>query len=200
MALPVITDTIRVSVEGILANGNGWASIFHYRKTAILTYSGAITILDPLLIATYSTNAGAGLAWAPLASPSCSIQRIRYTPLDGSTVTTVISHVLPGSNTSADPLPAGVAMVTTFYTAKRGRSYRGRVYTPGWTEGSNNSVGQIPAASATGWNTQWTAQQTALSSSGVTHVVASYLHSTAENVVSYNTNTIWDSQRRRNRV
>ena len=56
MALPVITDTIRVACQGLAANQHKWENVLHFRKTGAITFAAAIAILDPLLIAHYRTN------------------------------------------------------------------------------------------------------------------------------------------------
>jgi hypothetical protein len=196
MALPVITDTIRVSVEGLMANGHAWANVLHFRKSGALTNAGAIVILDPILLNHYTVNSGAGQAWKQAAPASATLQRFRYTPLDGTTASTVIGHVAAGTN-GTESLPANVALVTTLRTAKRGRSYRGRCYWAPFTEGANDATGSPTAAVATATQVQWTAFLTALGGTGVSLVVASYFHATAEDVTTCTTDTRWDSQRRR---
>jgi hypothetical protein len=55
---------------------------------------------------------------------------------------------VPGSATG-DPLPAQVALCITTRTAKVGRSNRGRVYLPGFSEGQNDVNGAANSAVAT---------------------------------------------------
>lgn len=196
MALPIIADTIRVTVRGHADNSHMWANILHFRKTSALSYTGAIAILDPLLLAQYQTNNGGGSAWKALAHTGASVQDFVYTPLDGSSASTIIGHAFNGVNGS-DALPASMCIVVTLRTALRGRSYRGRVYTGPHIESDNGSDGNPVAALITAEQVQWTNFLTALSGSGVSLVVASYLHSTAENVTSVNVDSRWDVQRRR---
>lgn len=196
MPLPVIADTIRVAVEGHAPNGHLWANVMHFRKSGILTFPGAVAVLDPILNSHYAVNSGAGTAWLSNAGVGYTMDDIRYTPLDGSTATTVISHPHSGA-VGLDNLPANVALVITLRTGLRGRSHRGRVYQNGFTEGANQSIGTPLAAAVTGVLTQWQNLLTALAGTGVSLVVASYKTLTATDVAAVTVDGIWDSQRRR---
>jgi len=196
MALPTIADTIRTAVRGVAPNGHAWANIMHFRKTGALSYAGAIAILDPKLLAQYSTNSGAGLAWKGAAPTTSALTQFEYTPLDGSTATTVVTHAVPGIS-GGDALPPSVALVVTLRTGTRGRSYRGRVYTGPYDE-SYSTAGKPTSALVTSIATQWERFVTVdLVGSGVSLVVASYLHGTAEDVLHATVDGRWDTQRRR---
>lgn len=196
MPLPVIADTLRVAVRGTASNGHHWANVLHYRKSTVLTFTGAIAILDPILVDHLSTNNGTGSGWNALAPTTASIQDIVYTPLDGASASTVITHAIAGANGS-DGLPPSVALVVSLRTALRGRSYRGRVYTGPHIESDNSSLGAPVAALLTAESGQWAAHLTALAGTGVSLVVASYLHATAQDVTSVSVDARWDTQRRR---
>lgn len=196
MPLPVIADVIRTSVEGLEANGHEWANVLHFRKTPILSYSGAIAILDPLLLSHYTVNNGAGLSWKTQAPSVSSLQRFRYTPLDGITASTVNTHISVGS-AGIDSLPANVALVVTLRTANRGRSYRGRTYQTPFNENANDAGGTPSAPTVAGTATQWTNFLTSLAGSGLSLVVASYFHALATDVTTCTVDSRWDSQRRR---
>jgi hypothetical protein len=197
MPLPVITDTLRVAVEGTANNNHHWANIMHFRKTSALTYTGAIAVLDPILVSHYSTDSGAGKAWKSHASNAWAIVDFRYTPLDGTSVSVINNHSIVGVITASEGLPPSIALVATLRTAKRGRSYRGRVYEGAWTEASNQPNGAPSSADAAALAAQWNQLIGALTSTGLSLVVASYLHSTADNVVNVTVDTRWDTQRRR---
>jgi hypothetical protein len=196
MPLPVIADTIRTAVEGHCPNGHTWANVMHFRKSGALTFAGAEAILDPLLHNHYTVNSGAGSAWLSNAGVGYTMDQIRYTPLDGSTATSVFGHPHSGA-VGLDNLPASVALVATLRTGLRGRSHRGRVYQNGWTEGANTPAGAPLAAGVTATLVQWQNFLTALGGSGVSLVVASYKTLVATDVASVTVDTIWDTQRRR---
>jgi len=195
MPLPVIADTIRTSVEGVTNQGHHWANVLHFRKTGAITFAAAIAILDPLLLNQYTVNNGAGLNMRTFLPTTASLQLFRYTPLDGASASTVINHVLAGLD-AAEPMAPSLAVVVTLRTALRGRSHRGRAYIGPFTE-SQNASGSVNPALATGFALQWNNFITTLAGSGVSLVVASYLHGTAENVTTISCDTKWDTQRRR---
>jgi hypothetical protein len=200
MALPVIADTIRVSVEGLTSQGHRWANVLHFRKTGAITFAAAIAILDPLLLSHYNVASGAGLAMRTFWPTTSSLQLFRYTPLDGVSASTVTSHVFAGLD-AAEAMAPSLCCVVTLRTALRGRTHRGRVYQGPFTESQNN-FGSINTAFVTGTVTQWTNFRTALTGSGVSLVVAHYPTPTtpapsAEDVTSFSSDTKWDTQRRR---
>lgn len=49
---------------------------------------------------------------------------------------------------AGDPLPLSAAQVLTFRTAFAGRSFRGRIYFSGFTEGQNDTTGRIAQAAS----------------------------------------------------
>jgi hypothetical protein len=208
MPLPVITDTIRCSVEGLLANGESWANILHARKSGVLTFAGAITVLEAHLPQFWTNHVAGSPAWGYYAGTGASVQRVRYTPLDGSTPTTVVSHIQAGAN-ATDPLPAQDALALTLYTATRGRRYRGRFFMGGFTEGENDATGHALASMVTDLTAQFQAVITGLVGTGVSLVVASYGRPDAANpsgwtpfatdVTSFVINSKWDTIRRRGR-
>ncbi len=199
MPLPVITDTLRVAIRGTTTIGTRWENVLHFRKTGALTYAGAIVILDPLLRRLYNgaTFGGGGLPWNNNAATTWTTNDYVYTPLDGISASTVINHADPGTS-AAEALPAGAAIVFTLRTAKRGRSYRGRCYWGGMSETVSAAGAQPAAAVITGFVAQWNGLIAALVGTGVSLVVASYRHSTADDVTTVTSFGIWDSQRRRN--
>lgn len=196
MPLPVITDTMRVAIRGVASNGHHWANVLHYRKTGALSFTGAIAILDPILVDHLSTNNGTGSGWNALAPTTAAVQDIVYTPLDGSSASTIITHAIAGAN-GAEALPASMCTVVSLRTALRGRSYRGRVYCGPHVESANSATGALVASVITAEAGQWTAHIAALVASGVSLVVASYLHSTAQDVLTASCDSRWDTQRRR---
>jgi len=200
MPLPVIADTMRVASEGHLANGNKWVNVFHIRKSAALTYAGAIVIADPLVFALYNANLGGGGALKNTWKTTQGLDRIRYTPLDNSTPTTIIGHALAGVS-AVDPLPARDSCVVTWYTALRGRNHRGRSFLPPFTENDNDASGAVVAGTVTSLQLQFTGWLNSFSGSGTSLVVASYLGAgSAENVTSLLVRSVFSQQRRRSLV
>lgn len=196
MALPIIADTIRASINFHCANGHHAAMVMHFRKTGALTFTGAIAILDPILFDYLNTDHAPGSAWKNLSPTTAGIETISYTPLDGTSATQVFQHTLAGLD-GGDPLPASVSLVATLRTLTRGRSYRGRVYTGPFSETSNTAgapVATVPPKVAGQLN--WL-RGTGLTATGLSLVVASYKVPTATDVASVTCDSRWDTQRRR---
>jgi hypothetical protein len=196
MRLPVIADTIRTAVQGIGTNSHKWENVLHFRKSGALSYTGAIAILDPLLLAQYTVNTGAGTAWKNLAPTTATLSQFVYTPLDGATASTVITHAVPGVS-GGDPLPVSTSLVVTLRTALRGRSFRGRVYTGPYDESANTAgapLAAVVAAIAAQWDRFITVN---LAGSGVSLVVASYHLVLATDCLHATVDGRWDTQRRR---
>jgi len=112
-----------------------------------------------------------------------------------------------GSDTQ-DPLPGNVALVTTFNTLLRGKSYHGRMYLGGMTVLAMDTANQNDASAdyVTALLTAWTNFQNQISLMTHTgqHVVASHFHLGAPRataltsaVIDYRVNNAFDSQRRR---
>lgn len=107
-----------------------------------------------------------------------------------------------GSNASGS-VPNNVTLVTTFLTALRGRSYRGRVYTPGLAQDQMATAVAFSDATAAALTVAYAAIDTYLSP-GFVHCVLSYQNSGAARtsaartpITGYRTEVNVDSQRRR---
>jgi hypothetical protein len=196
MPLPVIADVIRVGADFVCPNGHKAANILHFRKTGALSFPAAIALLDPKVLGLYTTALGGGIPWTQNVPSPGALQPFTYTPLDGSSATTVISHSNAGGS-AAEALPASTALVVTLRTATRGRSFRGRVYWGPWNEAANGPGGVPTAANVTGAAAQWAGFVTSLVGTGLSLVVASYKLATATDVATTTVDSRWDTQRRR---
>lgn len=209
MALPVIANTLRVAVNGTLSDGNKFANIYHFRTSAILTTAAAVAIIDPKLLALYTSALSGGQYWTQLARTNAHLDNFTYTPLDGAGATVVVAHTNAGTQSTQDSLPDNVALVITEYTALRGRRNRGRSYWAGLTEGANAANGVLDPTTAAGLQTQWNAYLATWSGSGVSPVVATYgrtVHKNgsvttwtpdAHDITSFLVRSTWHSQRKR---
>lgn len=196
MPLPVIADVIRVAVEGRATNNHQWANILHFRKSGALSFPAAIAVLDPALLSQYTVNSGAGLAWKNAAPTTATLTQFVYTPLDGVSASTVITHAVAGVS-GGDPLPASVCLVATLRTALRGRAHRGRVYCGPFDE-TFNLAGVPVAALVADLALQWDRFITIdLVGSGVSLGVASYKTTIFTDCVHATVDSRWDTQRRR---
>lgn len=101
-------------------------------------------------------------------------------------------------------VPTNSALVLSFRTPQRGRSYRGRVYIPGLPNSSLASATSITGAVVTAWSTVAAAIGSIGSAEGWEHVVVSRYANNAPRVVAESTDVTnyivefnLDSQRRR---
>lgn len=198
MPLPVIVDVVRAAVRGTCPSGQRWINVHHLRKIAGAPWlAGDFTTIDPLLRRLYSGAAfGAGIPWMSSCVAAVTLDDISYTPLDGTSPTSVITAGLAGG-AAGTSLPSEVAAVLTLRTNLRGRSHRGRVYLPPVSTGTVSAGGIIPAANVTGEVAQAGGMSTALVAAGYWPCVASYLLHTSSDITSYTMDNRFDVQRGR---
>lgn len=131
---------------------------------------------------------------------SSIIHEVDITPLDGTSTTypyiPPTTAIWAGGRTTADKIP-NVANLIKLVTAKRGRSYRGRVYLP-WIHETSQTNGVLDAPSVANCTAAWVAFLAAMSGSGAPLGVASYLHATFEPVIAVICERDVATQRRRN--
>jgi hypothetical protein len=110
-------------------------------------------------------------------SDTFSVGNIVVTKLDGLSASYTFATGRPAKwkgNQTGDYIPQGAALVK-LQTALRGRSYRGRVFTPFVAEGGQ-TAGQLTASNVTNTQNGWDAFHAAMTAAGFTFVVASYKH------------------------
>jgi hypothetical protein len=177
--------------------GQFWQFCFVVKKVA-----GNPTSTDRDAIATIGkTNFWDGLKTN--LSSDVTLRQIRVTDqtVDGGPATIVTWNDAATSGNPAGAINAPV--VASLRTAKRGRSYRGRVYVSGYPEASMTST-TIGGSQATNLVSYVTDMMTALSSAGYKLVVASKQHNLVttnpaetNDVIAVVVDTNLDSQRRR---
>lgn len=95
-------------------------------------------------------------------------------------------------------LPLQVAMCITLRTARAGKSFRGRMYVPGFTVASNTATGQVLGADATiieGWVN---ALRGNFTSAGLTQAIVSRVQLLTEPVtLAQSRDTVWETIRGR---
>lgn len=132
-------------------------------------------------------------------SSAAGVTGFSVTPLDGVSPTTEFPFVSPFTGPGNDQFIPNLAAVITLYTARRGRSYRGRIFLPFTAENRQNNGFTDPSTVighlADAW-TELAADLIALTP-GVFPVVASYLHRTSEPVTLYKPQHVYGTQRRR---
>lgn len=189
MPLPVISNTYQCVLRWTDTRfPTDAVNVIHVRKSG--SNAGAIaTILD--------TNVTANM-WA-YQQTSSSIYEVDVTPLDGTGVTYPFTTGSPskwkGSRTPGDTvIPSCVLM--KLVTAKRGRSYRGRIYLP-WVLETMQSQGVLDNSYYTTVNSAWVTFLADMAADGAPLVVASATLQTAEDVVAVALERDVATQRRR---
>lgn len=143
--------------------------------------------------------------YVPLISSSIDFVQWYALSLTTATSPSLITPITVSAvgGAGATTVSNNVALVTTFQTDLRGRSYRGRVYTPGISTVDIASSTEAGATIAFDLNTAYS-QINSYLTAGFSHVVISYqnnnvLRSTAARtpVTGYRTEVRLDSQRRR---
>jgi hypothetical protein len=202
MALPVIAGVVRCTYRGALGSGTQWANVMHFRYAGGASTPGIteITALEAKLRRLYTgTVYSGGAVW--LAQCRSVVTLIDFTAyvLNGTAPPIVISSAAPGTNATATMCPQEVAPVMTLRTAKRGRSYRGRVYFPAPATNIVDATGLLLSTITGQMVVQATALQADLATIQWEWGVASYLHSTFEPVTQFTFDARPDVQRRRKR-
>lgn len=187
MPLPIIAGTVRASFRGVMPSGRQWANVHHWRFTGGASTPGTsdITALDAIITRLYTgTSFTGGAAWLAACRSTVTLIDATYYKLDGTSTPIVITHSATGIAGTGNQLPAEVAHVLTVRTARRGRSYRGRIYFPAVTTSFTDVNGNILATLVNNTLAQWDGAVTALGGAGTTPFwepgIASYLHATFE--------------------
>jgi len=200
MPLPVISDTIRCTVYGTSEGGANWSNTFHVVKDVGHTYAAAIADLHVEVAKLYSAAGygGTKFGWSHFATNGSSANTAVYTPLDGSTPSTTLNLGIAGQSAN-EPLPPQDALVITFVSDLRGRSYRGRNYWGGIARDFIDSSGKFAAADIAFVLSCWVAWAAAISAYATIdgHAVASYLHATETAVTSYVPRAVFGHQTHR---
>lgn len=190
MALPVISNVYRVAFEWV-NNDNPQlvaTNVMHFQMS-----SGT----PALVAAAIDTHVTANM-WAAQSSHS-HVNQLNVTALDGSGVTLPLPIAFvakwAGVQSSGSPVP-NVANIIKFVTAKRGRSYRGRVFLP-WTDEEGMTQGKVDTGNVTAITAAWAAFLVAMTAVPCIPVVASYKLATAEPIVAAASEVYVATMRRR---
>jgi len=181
-----------------MTNGQTFVNVLHFKKTSGSIDAAAITALNTELTKLYGGAAYSGGAVPMLNNCPAATQTldVTYTPLDGSSASTVLALAATGSGTT-DLLPGETCPIITLRTAIRGRSYRGRVYLPAQHDTSQTSSGGVATGVIVAYNLQLAGFLAALTGINWQWVVASYLLSQATPVTAALLRNYYAAQRRR---
>lgn len=197
--MPVIPDTIRINVQ--------WA------REGVLTAINALharVALPTVVNESYAASVGAAIRLAIddvnlTSGPSAFLQS--DWSYEGVTVRDLRTPNLPEFTGGApltgtftgNGLPSSNAICVTLRTAFAGRSFRGRVYLPGWATTAVTTTGNIAVGAQTAANDVVEGWQTDLAAIGATLAVASPTLGVSNPVTAIGVRDgQWDTQRRRN--
>jgi len=127
------------------------------------------------------------------------ILAVDITPLDGTSATysfaTGGTSKWTGFSSSHDVIPQGCNIIK-MQTAKRGRSYRGRVYLP-WVAETFSTNGSLDLTTVNNVSAAWNTFHTDMGADGYALRVASYIHATTEAITLLTCEQTLATQRRR---
>ena len=187
--LPVITNTYRLAMLWNDSDVGNAVNVMHFRKassTPADLYAAWHDDLQDSMFESVHSNA--------------RIVQVDILPLNGTSPTVsfptdYLTNSKLAGGCSGQAIPAQ-ATGLTFRTAKRGRSYRGRLYLP-WVAEGCSADGVIDGSTIDAVNTAWGTYLNLVASDGWQAVVASYRHATAEDITEVVTHKKVRTQRRR---
>lgn len=142
MAFIPVPKTVEVSI--VFQNDAGRDSRITMNITGPVVWT--ITAMDALATSLIDVIFSDGLGWL---SDHMSIQNLHLTSLESDSAPSIDAILGTGTNIlpkvggqTGDLAPLQAALVTTLRTPNRGRSFRGRVYLPGLSDGQVNSDGE----------------------------------------------------------
>ena len=134
MPLPTIAGVVRASAAGDCLGGGRWSNTWHYRRVDLGSASpAAIASLHAELLVFYTA------LFSTLYCTGTKLEKIDYTPLDGSSGAFSLPGGVDGADTVTNQLPPEVSPVITIRTGDRGRRSRGRIFLPPPSKGNVQS-------------------------------------------------------------
>lgn len=185
MALPVIPDIFRCTFLWNRFGGVMPRNVLHVRCP-----SGGIASVASAFVHALALPMFDGMMTGH------SFNTVAVLPLDGTSSTTYVTVPTMHGTISSGDFIAQSCCIISLHTEKRGPAHRGRVYLGPWAESetSNGIVGDA-ASVQTAWGTF---RDAIFSDSDAVHLcVASYKHSTSEDVVDIIARNVAGTQRRR---
>jgi hypothetical protein len=131
--LPVVTDAWQAVTHTTAPSGELSENVYGFVKASGALDQAAADALAGAIADAYGMM---------LLSNQYSLNSITVTDLrtvDGPQFES-IEHMPKVGPQESQPLPLQTASLVTWYTARRGRSFRGRTYIAGWTEGGSDGA------------------------------------------------------------
>lgn len=196
MAFIPTVNSIRVSVEGTI-EGQLWVLTLTVGKGAAITQTDVQNAADRV-------QEWWDAELAPILTTAVIATLVKAVDMATQTALPIVSVNSPNDGAVSQPtLPNSTALVTTFRTGNAGRSGRGRNYLMGLPNNQGNSV-RASAGTAAAVDAAYTDLNSYLTPSSLFHTVVSKFTNggprasgLVQPVLVYDTNTIYDVQRRR---
>lgn len=197
----VIPNTVRVGLVWQLGGQDAAVNVMHFLvPPSVDADDSAFATGTAIIVTSAMSTLTAGGTSSPIDT-EWSLDRVTTRWIGAPAAPEYTGTVsVPGTGTLGQIMPAANAICVTLRTAFAGRSYRGRVYVPGWNTTAMTTTGQI----ATGARNRASAfvsdiQAGMFTSLGVSLGVASPTLGETNSVTSILTrDDQWDVQRRRN--
>lgn len=205
MAPLVVPGGVRLGLIWQLDGADYAVNVLHGQIPAGVVVSASVSSWASAVAAAWDT-AQLGHTTEGLAN-NVRLDRLTARDLREANLAEYQSPVAKTGTSAQSILPAGVCIVVTHRTAKAGRSFRGRSYVPGYTEGASTGSGVAQTYVRTRQETFWQAVRENLAAS-VNPCVLSILSTRALNAdrpiplltpvtASVVRDLRWDYQRRR---
>lgn len=190
----VITGTLSIRVIWALG-GSDWAVNAPH---ALIGASPAVdqSMADTIASALGSAHSSSGLN--ALQPTSVELSRVQIRDIRTANNAPVESSIASAGTATGELLPRGTGLVVTQRTARAGTSFRGRMYTPGFSEASNTATGRADQAAQDAATAFWSDFANAMQGQGWPLAVAS--RKLGQSTVITNSlvrDAVWDGQRRR---
>lgn len=168
--------------------------------------AGAVPNTESLLAVGAALVTWWGTELKAFCNPDTVLQEVLLTSMDsedGPAISYTVGLPIAGTDTANEAEPGNVTIAIKWHTAKRGRSFQGRTYHIGLTEGSVDG-NTLPSVTVAAFVEAYTALLEAIEDLSMVMSVVSYVHNKAPRTVaevtpieSVSIDPNLDSQRRR---
>lgn len=141
----VITDAVLIRLIWQVAGVDFAVNTLHYRAPPL----HVVNQLSTNAVGTAVDQAAIAAALPAQWPTNVTLSRVTQRDRRAQNQPEYVGNVGRVGTAVGDLLPPQTALCITTRTALAGRSYRGRVYLPGWAESTSDAVGQATAAAQT---------------------------------------------------
>lgn len=197
----VIPNTIQCRLVWNLDGAEHAVNVLHFRNDNNVVVDQALANQVATAINTASSALHAGVAYRQRIANNFTLQKVTLRNIHAANQPEIENAVQPVF-TGQDPgaiLPVATALVVTLRTPLAGKSFRGRVFLPGFSAGSNTGLGTPSADVVTHAVIFVNAIDTNVQAATTLRLaVASRKLGVANYSTSRDADARWDTQRRRN--